>query len=123
LFEAEMGYGVERYAVAAGVLWEKELGQRWVAAANALVEFEFGEGISDEFETAFRGQLRYLAGPALEPAVELYLDDQDHAFGPALMGALRLAPGRQLHWELGFLLGLDAATPDSSLRAAIEFEF
>jgi hypothetical protein len=123
VFEAEFGDDRHRNEVAAGVLWEKELGHRWVGAANALVEYEFGSEVENEFEAAFRGQLRYLHRAAFEPALELYLDDQDYAAGPAILGAARLGPGRQLRWELGLLFGIDGQTPDRSVRANLEFEF
>jgi hypothetical protein len=123
LFEAEAGKGRDRHEVAAGVLWEKELGHRWVAAANAMLEYEFGGDVGDELETAFRGQLRYLQGPAFEPAFELHLDDQDYAAGPALQGAWRMGPGRQVRWTLGALFGIGHGTPARSLRANIELEF
>lgn len=123
IFEAEAGTDTDRHALAAGVLWEKELGRRWVAAANALVEVEFGSAIADEIETEFRGQLRYLKDPAFEPAIELYSDDIDKAIGPALLGTARISEGRKVHWEAALLFGLDEATPDRSLRLGLEFEF
>ena len=123
LFEAEVDRDADRRELAAGVLWEKELGRRWVAAANAMVEYEFGDDVENEFETAFRAQLRYLHAPALEPAIELYLDDQDYAIGPAFQGAWRLAPGKQLRWEFGLLFGIGHSTPANSIRSGIEFEF
>lgn len=123
LFEAEAGNGIDRHEVAAGVLWEKELGHRWVAAANAMLEYEFGTDIGNEFETAFRGQLRYLNRPAFEPAIELHLDDQDYAAGPAAEGALGLAPGKQLRWTVAALFGIGHSTPAKSLRASLELEF
>lgn len=123
LFEAEFGDDSERHEVAAGVLWEKELGHRWVAAANALVEYEFGRDVENEFETALRTQLRHLHRASFEPALELYLDDQDYAAGPAMLGAVKLGAGRQLRWELGLLFGIDGDTPDRSLRGNLEFEF
>lgn len=123
LLELETAAGLDRHEASAGVLWEKELGHRWVAAANALLEYEFGGDLHNEFETAFRGQLRYLQRPAFEPAIEIYLDDTDYALGPALLGAHRLAAGRQLRWEAGLYFGIDAATPSVSARTSIEFEF
>jgi hypothetical protein len=123
LLEAEIGDDSERHEIGAGVLWEKELGHRWVAAANALVEYEFGGDVENELEAALRAQLRYLHRATFEPAFELYLDDQDYAAGPALLGAAKVGPGRQLRWELGLLIGIDGETPDRSLRASIEFEF
>jgi hypothetical protein len=122
LFEAADANGLDHHELAAGVLWERALPGRWVAAANVLVEYEFGDDVDAEFEAALRAQLRYRAGPALEPAIELYLDDLDHAIGPSLQGTWRLAPRRQLRWQAGVFLGLDATTPDS-VRAALELEF
>lgn len=123
LLELETGAGLDHHEVGTGVLWEKELGHRWVAAANALIEYEFGGDIENELETAFRGQLRYLQQPAFEPAIEIYLDDTDYAVGPALLGAHRIAAGRQLRWEAGVYFGIDTTTPSVSARTNIEFEF
>jgi hypothetical protein len=123
LFEAEVGNGIDRHEIAAGVLWEKELGHRCVATANAMLEYEFGTDVGNEFETAFRGQVRYLSGPAFEPAFEVHLDDQDYAAGPALQGAIRLSPGKQLRWTVGALFGIGHGTPARSLRTSLELEF
>jgi hypothetical protein len=123
LFEAELGKDTDEHELAVGVLWEKELLHRWVAAANAMLEYEFGNAVDDEFETGFRAQLRYLHAPTLEPAVELYLDDEDYAIGPALLGAVRIGAGRQVRWELGVQFGIGHKTPDASLRTNIEIEF
>ncbi|MCB1628729.1 MAG: hypothetical protein KDI48_13470, partial [Xanthomonadales bacterium] len=113
--------GLEREA-SISLLIEKELAQRWVGTINAQLEYEFGD-IDTELETALRAQLRYLHSPALEPALDLYLDDQDYAIGPTLLGAHRLAPGRQLRWELGLPIGLTDRTPDVGLRLSLELEF
>lgn len=123
IFEAERGADRDRHEVAAGVLWEKELAHRWVAAANGLVEYEFGNDVENEFEATLRAQLRYLRHPAFEPALELYLDDMDRALGPAMLGMARLSAGRKLRWEGGLYFGLDRDTPATTLRAGIELEF
>lgn len=123
LLEAGTAKDISSHEFAAGILWEKELASRWVAAANVIAEYEYGRDIEDEFETALRAQLRYRYSVAIEPALELYLDDQDWAAGPALMGTVKLSSRKQLRWELGLLFGLDAKTPESSLRGGIEFEF
>ena len=123
LIEAEAGADSDRHEVSVGILWEKELGGRWVAAANALVEYEFGNAVDNQFETAFRGQLRYLIRPGFEPAIELYLDDTDYALGPVALGAQRIAAGKQLRWQAGLYFAIDADTPSVSVRTGIEFEF
>ena len=123
LLEAGTARDISSHEIAVGVLWEKELANRWVAAANLIAEYEYGRDITDEFETALRTQLRYRHSMAIEPAFEFYLDDQDWAAGPALMGTVKLSGRKQIRWELGLLFGLDKETPDSSLRGGIEFEF
>jgi hypothetical protein len=123
LFEAEVDDDIDADEVAVGLLWEKELGGRWIGAANALLEYEYGGDVEDEFETGLRAQLRYRFAEALEPAIELYLDDEDYAVGPALQGAWRTNPGSRLRWDLGLFIGIDRKTPDASVRANLEFEF
>jgi hypothetical protein len=123
LLEAGTARDTNRHEVAAGLLWEKELGSRWVAAANAIVEYEYGSDIEAEIESALRTQFRYRYSVGFEPAFEIYLDDQDWAAGPAFIGAQTLGVGKQLRWELGFLLGLDADTPESNVRFNLEYEF
>ena len=123
LLEAGTAKDISSHEFAAGVLWEKELSSRWVATANLIAEYEFGSDIESELESALRAQIRHRYSQAFEPAIELYLDDQDWAVGPAFMGAIKLSGRQQLRWELGFLLGLDEDTPDMNLRGLIEYEF
>lgn len=123
LLEAGTAKDISSHEFAAGILWEKELASRWVLAANAIAEYEFGSDVEDEFETALRAQLRYRYSVAIEPALEFYLDDQDWAAGPALMGTIKLSSRKQLRWELGLLFGLNTDTPERNLRGGIEFEF
>lgn len=105
------------------LLMEKELAGRWVGTVNAQLEYEYGDDTANELETGLRAQLRYLHSPALEPAIDLYLDDQDYALGPTLLGTHRLAPGRQLRWQLGLPIGLNDRTPQFGLRLGLELEF
>ena len=84
---------------------------------------QFGDAIESEFETTFRGQLRYLLKPAFEPAIECYLDDLDKVAGPAVLGTARLGAGRRLHWEAGVYFPLDRRSPSTTLRIGLEFEF
>lgn len=123
LLEAGTARNISSHEFAAGILWEKEVANRWVATANAIAEYEFGSDIEAELEAAVRAQLRYRYSAALEPALEFYLDDQDWAAGPAFMGTIKFSGRKQLRWELGLLFGLNADTPESSLRGGIEFEF
>jgi len=123
LLEAGTAKDISSHEFSAGILWEKEFASSWVATANAIAEYEYGSESKGEGETALRTQLRYRYNIAFEPALEFYLDDQDRAAGPALMGTVKLSGRKQLRWELGLLFGLDADTPEFSLRGGIEFEF
>jgi hypothetical protein len=123
LVEAATARDISSHEFSVGVLWERELANRWTATVNAMLEYEYGKDIKDEFESVLRAQIRYRHSYSFEPALELYLDDQDWAVGPAFMGAIKLSARKQLRWELGCLFGLDAKTPESSLRGGLEFEF
>lgn len=123
LLEAGGARDIDRRDVAVGLLWAKELGTRWVATANGFVEYEYGDAVDSEVETELRAQFRYRYSAAFEPALEVYLDDQDWAAGPAVMGMQKLGGRKQLRWELGLLMALDSQTPDTNLRFALEFEF
>ncbi len=123
LLEAGTAKDISSHEFAVGLLWEKELASRWVATANLIAEYEFGSDIESELESAVRAQIRHRYSQSFEPAIELYLDDQDWAAGPAFMGTIKLSGRQQLRWELGVLFGLDSDTPDSNLRGLIEYEF
>ena len=123
LLEAGSARDISRKELAIGLLMEKEITPEWIGTMNVFAEYEFGNDINDEFETALRAQLRYRYSSAFEPAIELYLDDQDWAVGPAFTGIQKISAKKQLRWELGWLFGLDADTPDNSIRLGIEFEF
>lgn len=123
LMEAGSADDISRKELAIGLLMEKEITPSWIGTLNVFAEYEFGDDIKDEFETALRAQFRYRYSPALEPAIELYLDDQDYAAGPVLTGIQKISAKKQLRWELGWLVGLDAETPNNNIRLSIEFEF
>ena len=59
LLEAGTARDISSHEFAAGILWEKEVANRWVATANAIAEYEFGSDIEAELEAAVRAQLRY----------------------------------------------------------------
>lgn len=123
LFEISNAAEINAQEFATALLWEKELSSRWVIAANGFLGYEFGEDIQSEVETALRAQCRYRYRQGIEPAIEIYLDDKDWAGGPALMGTQKLSGRKKIIWELGWIVGLNHATPDNTLRFHIEYEF
>lgn len=123
LIEAGSTRDINRHEFATGLLMEKEITANWISTWNFIAEYEFGNDIKDEFETALRAQFRYRFSPAIEPALEFYLDDQDWAAGPALTGLQKISATKKICWEMGWLFGLDAETPTNNLRIGIELEF
>lgn len=122
LLELEKAHEEDEYELATAFLMEKQWG-RWVGAANLWLEYEWGDAVKDEFETATALQARYRLSPEFEPAVEFYGGENTRALGPVAMGDIRFAAGKKLHWETGVLLGLSKKTPDATLRALAEYEF
>lgn len=123
LMEAGGADDINRRELALGVLIEKDITSTWASTVNIFAEYEYGADIQDEFETALRAQLRYRYSPLYEPAIEVSIDDQDFAAGFSLNSVQRISTGKQLHWELAWLFGLNADTPENNLRLGIEVEF
>lgn len=117
--EREIDEGI--WEVSLALLWEKEWG-RWVTAANLFAAYEFGPKINNEFETEFKGQLKYRLSRLFEPAVELYMDENTRGIGPVLLGAPKLGRNK-LKWELGLIFGFNRATADQNIRFLLEYEF
>jgi hypothetical protein len=122
LFELATADDPDRMEVAGTLLAETEWRQ-WTGTANLTAAYEFGDDVASEFETALALQARYRLSMALEPALEFYSGEDILGVGPVLMGNYRTAPGRQLHWEGGLILGLKDATPDRTIRLLLEYEF
>jgi hypothetical protein len=68
-------------------------------------------------------QLRYRYARVFEPAVELYLAQDNFGIGPMMMGEQKFGIRKKLHWELGVIAGISDETPDATLKALAEFEF
>lgn len=122
LVELEKAHQEDAYELATALLMEKQWG-RWVGTANLWLEYEWGDEVKDEVETAAALQARYRLSPKFEPAIEFYGGENTRALGPVAMGDIRFAAGKKLHWETGILVGLSKKTPDATLRLLAEFEF
>jgi hypothetical protein len=107
---------------AATLLGERQWG-RFVGTMNASLGYEWGDDVHSEVETRLALQGAYRYSPRLQPAVEFHAGQDLRALGPALLGTERLGIGRKLHWEAGLAFGLDAASPDVSVRGKLEYEF
>lgn len=122
LFELERETEENITEAGLALLLEKELGSTSLAA-NIGVAYEFGSGIDNEYDRFLRTQWRYRLQPSFEPALELHLDEYDKAAGPALLGLVRLGNRQKFKWEFALLFALEDETPDTLLKAVLEFEF
>lgn len=122
LFELEKEHNVDIWEYATVLLLEKEFG-RFSGTANLGVIYEWGDDISNEWETALALQARYRYSPRFEPALELYAGEDSLGAGPVLTGLEKLGTMKALRWEAGVILGMDSDTADYTLRAVLEYEF
>jgi hypothetical protein len=118
--EAEREQDVQEFRTSG--LVAKELGL-WSGTLNLSAVYEWGDDISNEWESELAIQLRYRYLRAFEPAVELYSGDAFKGLGPVAVGSARFGAGRKLRWELGLILGIDSESPDQVWREMLEYEF
>ncbi len=122
LFEIEKKHQKNNWESTTGVLIEKEFG-RTSLTFNAFIIYEWGDDITDEFETEIRMQYRYRYMEQFQPAIELFSGENYIGIGPAFMGVQRFDDQKQLKWEIAFITGLNGEDKDHILRMAIEYEF
>lgn len=122
LFELEHQQHDDTWGLSSGLLMEKEWG-KWVGAANFIIEYEWGNEIKNELESSLVLQARYRYSEKLEPSIEFYSNENGQAVGPVVMGDIRLAHAKKMHWEVGSIFGLGYKGPDSTLRVLIEYEY
>lgn len=122
LFEIEKQHRKDIYEFTSGVLFEKEF-TKTSLTVNALLVYEWGKDIQDEFETEFRIKYRYRYLPSLQPSIEIYSGENFVGAGPGFMGIHRYQGQKQLKWELAFIAGLNGDAKDHTLRFALEYEF
>lgn len=122
LFELEKAHQQDSYEASTTLIGLHEW-HRWIATGNATLTYEWGKALRDEWETAFAGQLRYRYSAALEPGLELYKSQNSYGFGPVIMGQIPFSGGNKLFWQFGVIVGLDAQTPDTNWKFALEYEF
>ena len=122
LFEMAKVIDKNIYELSSGVIVEKESGQ-WSHTANFIIEQEWGRDIIDELESTLSVQSRYRYSQLLEPGIEFYTGQDTLAMGPVIMGELRWGSKQKLKWESAAIFGLNAKSPDLTLRLLFEYEF
>ena len=121
LFELERDTALNKWEGGVSLLSEKQWG-RWNGTINFSVDYEYGSGIQDEFETVLHSQIKYRASPLIEPAIELYMDEETRGIGPALLGTVRTGHNK-LKWELGVIFGFNGRTANENVRFLLDYEF
>lgn len=122
-FERNVQPGVPN-AVEFGPLLAKQSG-RFDHRLNLIWEKEVGGGASGKYEFRSAYSLTYRVTPALAPGFEAYLRPSDNSFqvGPVLSGELRGGGGSELEYRVGVVFGVNAAAPNQTFLAHLEYEF
>jgi hypothetical protein len=122
LLEYENEYEDDVQEISAALLLEREIGQ-WSLAANLFGIYEWGDELSDEFETALAVQARFRSSREFEPGMEFYAGQDTLGIGPVIQGTVSTGVRKSLHWEAGVIIGLKDETPDHTVRLLLEYEF
>ena len=129
--ELEKGLHGEPDEVEGRVLVEKSFG-KWVATSNAIFTKEISGDDPPGLEFGYNWRVRYRLNQRFEPAIEGYgalgeirnfepASQQQHRIGPALLGRFPLG-NAHLRYDIAYLRGLTAGTPDSTFQLNLELE-
>ncbi len=121
LFELERDTQQNKWESGIGILWEKQWGN-WISTVNYIIDYEFGAGVKNEIEPIMKSQIKYRWSRYLEPALELYMDEQTRGVGPVFLGTVKIGVNK-LKWELGVIFGFNNDTADQNLRFLLDYEF
>ena len=107
-----------------GPLFERQSG-RVDQRLNLIWEKEVGAGASGKYAGRVAYAFAYNVTRALAPGFELYLRPSDDSYqvGPILRGELVSSSGTELEYRVGVVFGLNAAAPDQTFLASVEYEF
>ncbi len=122
LFEVEREVDEKIWEVSAQLLASRDFGKTTVTANFGII-YEWGDTIQSELESTLHMQVRYRLKESFEPALELHVGQDTTAVGPAIGGLFRVSEGKKLRWEFGLFAGISERSPDSIVKANIEFEF
>jgi len=115
------------------LLLEKAVG-RYVNTANLVMAREVGSGASSIVDLEYAWRTKYKLRPEFEPGIELYgtagtlaaprIDSSQAAqLGPVATGKFHLRGRSAIAYELGYLFGLNNASPSGSVKWLIEYEY
>ena len=124
----------EGYELRYGPLFQTELSPSVVANANLLFGKNYRAATPSSLSLDYQWQLRYRWQPALEFGAQGFgslgpwrhwspSEQQEHKFGPAIFGKVRLDQRSAVKYNAAWLVGANNNTPRSTLRLQAEYEF
>jgi len=106
-----------------GFLAEKALDAHWIATANVVANYVFGDDVAEKLEGEMAAQVRYRVNRQFEPGVEAYWDEDLIAVGPAATGIIAVDGQHRLTWEVAALLTVDHDIADKVFRGSLNWSF
>jgi len=135
LFEIERPKDrTEGYEYKWGPLLQTDLTSKIQANLNVLVEKHIRTATPSEAELGYQWQLKYRWQPAFEYGLQGIgglgpvsnwspHDEQTHKIGPAIFGRIRAGQQEFIKYNATLLFGTTRATPNTTLRVQVEYEF
>jgi len=134
--EVPINNNKEPYEFKFGPLFQTEFG-RLQLNGNLLFERKFGRNETNEpqnTEFGYQWQAKYRFKPEFELGMQgmgetgawndwSSTSNQNHRFGPAVFGKVKLAPKQAVKYNAALLFGSSQAAPNHTLRLQVEYEF
>lgn len=119
--------------IKAGPIFQIE-GSRSLHTVNLFLEREVGVHAEDTVELTYAWQSRFRMLQSLDLGFEIFgepgevgkplpYDQQQVLGGPVVYGEFKPSNGTSFKYEIGYLVGATKATPDSTWKVNVEFEF
>jgi len=117
-----------------GPLLQKEFG-RFQANLNVLYSRHFRTTDFQTTQSHYQAQIKYRYSQPFEFGAQAFgslgtaqqtwssYSEQVHRLGPVVLGRLVIPGERSLSYNLGYLIGTTARSPDRTLRLQVEYEF
>ena len=134
--EVPMNNNKAPYEFKFGPLFQTEFGHVQLNG-NLLFERKFGRNETNEpqnTEFGYQWQAKYRFKPEFELGMQgmgetgawndwSSTSNQNHRFGPAVFGKVKLAPKQAVKYNAALLFGSSQAAPNDTLRLQVEYEF
>ncbi|MDE2395845.1 MAG: hypothetical protein KGL43_27260 [Burkholderiales bacterium] len=117
-----------------GPLFQKDFG-RFLGSFNLLFMRRFGHLKPTGTELRYQAQIEYRYSRPLDFGIQAFgrfgadghfrvgSSRQVHRLGPVVLGSFTLTHGRSISYNAAWLVGTTGASPDSSVRLQLEYEF